>query len=456
MGSASHRRRYVLLVLALAALTGAGPLACSSPIPSHFTLRTAPDGTATETATLEPTPTVTDAPTTTETPTSQPVSPTEALQTALTIAVPTSAQRPVETTVAATRPPTRTPTLTPTSGPDLSQGQVHYDAESGFAVMLPDGWQAAKERGITFIANQQAVWESAAPNDPLVMITVGSLGDLFGGAVAKARSPDEVLMIGAGVLGKDWQMTVGAVKPAEVRGYPAAECAVQDGNDRRSPQLAGRCLVVLADNRAAVIWAFSPVDQWDEFAPTYEAMLRSLTFAEPVRSARAELTPTRATAAAPEPGGSKSPTPKPTIKKPPAVAAAATTPAAVRPFPAVGDPYTNEQEKYSLQVPKGWRVMEEEGTLTIASSVDDFSLPVPQGPMVEVTVGNLSTLWEGAAKGSTDPGPLLEVAVNVQVERGINYLDSARPVQIDGRPALAVDLAGAGLKGRLLSVYLGH
>ena len=451
MGKPSLHGRYVLLIVVLAALTVAGPLACTSPIPSHFTLRTAPDVTATETPTVEPTPTVTEAVTVTDTPATQPISSTQTPLPDVTSVMPTDTSQPVPSTLTPTRAPTRTPTLTPTPGSPLPQGQVHYDAESGFALMLPDGWQAVKDKGITFMANQPAVWESSAPNDPLVMVMVGPIGDLFGGAVAKARTPEEVLMIGAGTLSKDWQVEVGSVKDAEVKGYPAAECLIQDGNDKRTPQLAGRCLVVLADNRAAVIWALSPTDQWAEFAPTFQAMLRSLTFAEPVKLAQAGRTPSGPTPVAPGSGTPKPPTPRPTIKKPPAVAAAPP----VKPFPAVEDPYTNDVEKYSLKVPKGWRVMVEEGTLTIASSADDFSLPVPQGPMVEVTVGALSSLWEGAAKGSTDPGPLLEVAVKVQAERGIDYLGQAKPIQIDGHPALTVDLAGAGLKGRLLSVYLG-
>ncbi len=115
----------------------------------------------------------------------------------------------------------------------------------------------------------------------------------------------------------------------------------------------------------------------------------------------------------------------------------------------------NGAEHYSLVAPTGWRVLEEGGMFTIAASVDDFSLSVPRGPVVEAMTGSLSQLYDGAAKGATDANGLLQVAIQVQAGRGINVLGAPRPFSADGRSGLIVDVAGAGLRGQMLAVYLG-
>ena len=124
MGTLSQRYRYFAVVLLI--VTVAGPLACSSPIPSHFTLRPGSQGTPTVTSTPIP-PTFTPTATVTVTPT------------------PSLSPAPPDTTTPTPSPTrrkprqyTRTPTLTPTPTPRLPRGEVYYDDESGFAVVLPE------------------------------------------------------------------------------------------------------------------------------------------------------------------------------------------------------------------------------------------------------------------------------------------------------------------------------
>ncbi len=441
MGQRSQRNRMAAWIILAAALIVSGPLACSSPIPSHFTIRTGPEATPTFTFTpLPPTATATETPDLIPTPADSP-SPSY---------TPTLTPTPQQP-----RMYTRTPTLTATPTPRLPQGEVYYDDELGLAVVLPEGWTAGKDGNMTSMAISEAVWQSDAPNDPLIILVVGWLEEIFDGALAKAKTPEEVLMVAGGRLGRRWDARVKGVTQTTFKDYQAASGTIEDGNPERRPQLVGQAMSVLLDGRrAAVIWTLAPTDQWEEFQPTLNAVLNAITFTEPTRGP-VTPTPTRMARPTPTPRATPAPptTPQATIKRPPAVPSPTSPPRTA--FAKPEDLYVNEWENYSILVPKGWRVYIEEGTFTIAPSVDDFNLEVIRSPMVEVTVGSLSTLWDGAAAGSTDPGPLLEVALKVQAERGIRVVGSPQTLQVAGHPARSVELAGSGLGGRLTSIYLG-
>lgn len=305
------------------------------------------------------------------------------------------------------------------------------------------------------MAISEAVWESDAPNDPLIILVVGWLEEIFDGALAKAKTPEEILLVAGGSLGREWGARVKGVTESTFKDYPAATGIIEDSNPERRPQLTGQATAVLLNGRAAVIWTLAPTDQWDEFQPTLSAVLKAIAFTEPTRGPVTK-TPTRigraTSTSAPE---SEPMTPKPeaTINRPPAIPTPTSAPRVT--FEKPEDLYVNEWENYSILVPKGWRVYIEEGTFTIAPSVDDFSLDIIRSPMVEVTVGSLSTLWDGAAAGSTDPGFLLDVALKVQAERGIQVAGTPQTTQIAGYPARSAELAGSGLGGRLTSIYLG-
>lgn len=444
MGEISQRQRHVIAVLSITSIIIVGALACSSPIPSHFTIRTGQSATATFTVTPVP-PTATATVTATTTPATLP---TTTVASAATFTPTPSATRLLP------RDYTRTPTLTTTPTPRLPQGEVYYDDENGFALVLPEDWVAGKSGDGTAMAISDVVWQSDAPNDPFLILIVGAKDEILDGTLATARTADDVLLIAGGNLGQDWETKVTAVSDSSFKDFPAATSVLQDANPERHPQLKGRAIALLLDDRAAMIWTLAPVDQWEEFQPTLEGILNSITFTKPTQSP-VPKTPTK------ESGPTatlvpRTPTPavSPTIKRPPAVPTP-TAPSRAFSYGAPEDFYANEWENYSILVPKDWRVYIEEGTLTIAPSVDDFSLEVIRDPMVEVTVGSLSTLWDGAAAGATSPAPLLDVATRVQADRGIHVVSGPTPLQVAGNPALTVELAGQGLAGQLTSIYLG-
>ncbi|MCJ7628329.1 MAG: hypothetical protein MUO50_08070, partial [Longimicrobiales bacterium] len=269
-----------------------------------------------------------------------------------------------------------------------------------------------------------------------------------------ARTPANVLLVAGGSLGRERDIKLTSVTDSTFQDYQAAAGLIQDRNAERSPQLTGRAFALLLEGRAAVIWALAPEDQWEEFEPTLNTVLNSITFTEPTR-APSKKTPTKAAKATltPEPNA-PTPSAQPTIQRPPAIPTP-TAPSKAFSYEAPEDLYVNDWENYSILIPKDWRVYIEEGTLTIAPSVDDFSLEVIRSPMVEVTVGNLSTLWDGAAADTTEPQSLLDVATQVQAERGINIIGSPQATQIAGNPAVTVELSGREIGGQLTSIYLG-
>jgi hypothetical protein len=349
--------------------------------------------------------------------------------------------------------------LTSTPTRRLPQGEIYYDEERGFGAVLPEEWTAGEDGEKTAAAITEAVWLSDAPNDPLIIVVTGWLEEIFDGALAKATTPEEVILVAGGSLGDEWDARVKAVTEVDFKDYQAVTGTIEDANPERLPQLTGRAVAVLLDGRAAMIWSLAPEDQWEEFEPTLNAFLNSITFTEPTRPP-ATRTPTRQRRATSTRASGASeldePTaePRPTIPRPPAVPTPTAVPQTFD-FPLPEDLYVNDWENYSILVPEGWRVYIEEGTFTVAPSVDDFSLDVIRSPMVEVTVGSLSSLWDGAAAGATGPQSLLDVAIQVQVERGLSVVGEPRSVQIAGNPALTVELTGQGLGGQLTSVYLG-
>ena len=451
MGSISRHNPYYPVLLLVGLCLAAVPLACSSPIPSHITLRTGVQATSTYTPAPVVEPAKTEAAAASASPTVRPASTNTPAPTAPFTQTAVLSAPVAPPTVPL---PTRTPTLTPSPTSSFPQGGIYYDEEAGFAIALPRQWMTAKEGMRTYMAITREVWGSRFPNDPLLILVAGPLDEIFEGALARADTPDDVLMVAAGVLGRDWRLKVTSIAETTLEGYPAVRGVVEDADPGRAPQLVGSVVATLLDGRALTIWALTPFDQWEEFEPTYQAMMSSLTLTEPVRRAQAEETVVQVPM-------SQAATATPTIRRPPAVdsrltpATRATATATKLTFPAVEDPYTNDVENYSLLVPKGWRVMIEDGTFTIAPTVDDFSAPVLEVPMVEVTVGSLAVLYDGAASGADGPGPLLDAALKIQLERGINALGSPRSIQVDGHPAALVDLSGAGFRGQLLSVHLG-
>ncbi len=120
---------------------------------------------------------------------------------------------------------------------------------------------------------------------------------LFDGAIASARTASDVLMVAAGALGQTWNVKVGTPVDMVVNGYPAASGTIEDDKPDRRPQLVGRCVSVLLQGRAAVLWTIGPLAEWQAFAPTFDGMLASVTFPEPVAQG-AGATPTRAVPAA--------------------------------------------------------------------------------------------------------------------------------------------------------------
>ena len=338
--------------------------------------------------------------------------------------------------------PTREEREAPRPAPVALEGEIHYEGELGFAVMLPDGWIAGSSKGRLFMANSEAVWKADVPTAPLVMVQADKLAEFFGGAVAKAKTANEVLMVAAGALGDEWDVKVGSISDAQVAGYPAAVAVIEDAKPDRRPQLIGRCVAVLLEDRAAVLWSLGPRAEWQAFAPTFDGMLASATFPEPVRLAKAgaEAEPTKAAK---------------TTKAAAAAAAKPQAPAAPVSFPAPQDLYVNATEHYSVLAPAAWRVLEEAGMFTIAASVDDFSLPMPNGPLAEVTVGSLAKLYDGAAKDAATSEALLSVVLQLQASRGITQLGGAQSVSVNGSAGVLADVSGEGLRGQLVAVHLG-
>jgi predicted small lipoprotein YifL len=180
-------------------------------------------------------------------------------------------------------PPTKTPAPTATPLPGLAlAAEAFRSAEGGFAVGYPEGWQNLSFGSMVVFARNEQAMQSSTPTDTLVMVEGGPLANLTMAQTDMSGATDSRKMLElalAALSSGDTTFETGEIKDVQVGGTQGAAADIS-GEDS-DMQVAGRVVCFYLGENGVDVLAAGPADHWNEFIPTFEAMVASMTFFAP-------------------------------------------------------------------------------------------------------------------------------------------------------------------------------
>ena len=198
---------------------------------------------------------------------------------------PTATQRPTFTPTPL--PPTATPTtavLPPAATaipiPGELGEQPYVSQAYAFQIAYPAGWTPVELGDVLILLGDPLAISTNTPTQA-VTISSGPLETFLGGmlvgvppdgagAVLQALIPQ---LMGAGIQ-------LGELEMRAVGDLPVV-AAPFSGQDETGIPVAGYVVLALGEQRAAILMASAPAEQWPGFAPTFTAMLDTFSFTTP-------------------------------------------------------------------------------------------------------------------------------------------------------------------------------
>lgn len=337
---------------------------------------------------------------------------------------PTATPTPVPPTATPTPvPPTPTPTPipptpTPTPLPSMPLEAEYISDAGGFSFQYPEDWAVTSFFGLTLVgANQEAldaVMEGETPEMVILMFT-GSFDDLNIDPATLESPADLFEMKGVGpfdseeALSENWDM--GEIVELTIDDYPAAAAEFASDVDSDEEMNGYAAVVVMEDlERAAVFVGGTAPEQWEEMAPTIEAIALSMTFFEPT--------------AAEIPGGEE----------------------------LASEPFVSATNGYSIGYPEGWQFMDM-GAMVIF--VSDLAIMDSDAPTAVIVMADaVETFLDGSLVEIS--GDQLETVLTLAAgQMGEDFeLGEVEGFTVNGLPAAGAELAGFADDGTEMAGYL--
>ncbi len=193
---------------------------------------------------------------------------------------PTATPVPTNTPV----PPTNTPvplTEAPTKVLPLAE-EAYRSAEGGFSLRYPEGWQVLALGAEVFFYQDESAMAETVPAVPLLLVSAGPLEDVFVTDLSGSTSSDEMTEMIMEEMHAD-ESFEGEVTP--LRGFQVGgrEAGGADFSGTiEGAEAAGRVVAVLVDEDWGwVLLSLSQPAAWEDFAPTLDAILETVTFFPP-------------------------------------------------------------------------------------------------------------------------------------------------------------------------------
>jgi hypothetical protein len=147
---------------------------------------------------------------------------------------------------------------------------------------LPEGWVAASMFSMTFAAPEQATLDEMNAGEelatPAIMAMIGPPDEMAEGVDTVEELTDQMLTEEF-EPGED--MTVGEPSSLTVGGLPATAVDFSGTDPDTGQDLSMRMITVLGPEHAGSFFGIAPQDQWDDFSPTFDEIIASVTFFEP-------------------------------------------------------------------------------------------------------------------------------------------------------------------------------
>jgi hypothetical protein len=277
------------------------------------------------------------------------------------------------------------------------EDEAFQNRQSGYSIRYPMGWEnlVYEEVGADiFYDPAEPIAEVMdgviLPEIPIVAITGGTLDVAFDGQVEGTENAREVLDILISWVSDYDNFETGEVETAAEDEQTVAAVDVAWSQDDMAA--AGRYIVLHMGDRILAIQTLGTVEGWDDFVPTFESMLDSITVFE----LETEL------------GG-------------------------------VTQEY--EGEYYTIRYPSGWEAYSQEGTIFFFESEDVFDEEVPSVPVIVIEAGPLDKLADGHAAGAHIAEEMLEAVGDAQRARGKEFeMGQVDTFEVAGEPAAGVDV----------------
>ncbi len=176
--------------------------------------------------------------------------------------------------------PSAKPTTTapPFLALELGDEEVRNEM-GGYALRPPDGWQVASLGGELFVFENED--DLDVPSIPIIWVKGGSLETLADGDMAGAQDAQEMIQVLAERGRRQGQnFEFGELPAVSVAGERSASVNFSYSQDGRLA--AGRYVAIHLNERGILIAGIGIVDAWEPFIPTFEAVLASMSFFEPV------------------------------------------------------------------------------------------------------------------------------------------------------------------------------
>ncbi len=146
---------------------------------------------------------------------------------------------------------------------------------NGYSIAYPEGWQSMDMGTMVIFVSDLASMSADSPTAVVVM--ADTVENFLEGAMVGISGDqlEAVLTVAATQMGEDF--VLGEAQSLTANDMPAAGAEISGTADDGTP-MAGYLALVLGDTHAAMILGAMPADSWPAFAPTFFAMLDTLTF----------------------------------------------------------------------------------------------------------------------------------------------------------------------------------
>ena len=166
--------------------------------------------------------------------------------------------------------------------PTIALAQSHRNEGAGFSMDLPEDWVAMSMITVTVAAPSQEALEEMNTGDklttPVIMAMIGSPEDMTEGATTVDELTEQML---SDEFKVEEGMTVSEPVSLTVGGLDATSVDFSGLDPDSGQEITARMITVLGVQHAGVFFGMAPTEQWNDFSPTFDAIIATVAFFEP-------------------------------------------------------------------------------------------------------------------------------------------------------------------------------
>jgi len=157
--------------------------------------------------------------------------------------------------------------------------QPYRNDLGGYTIRYPKDWLYDAYGGQVMFYESEEAAMTEVPSTPIVLLEVATIDELdysYVSGISEAKDSRAMLQILVDDLRGQGEVSVGATQDLTVGGSKAAAADIR--GTEQGLDIAGRVVCVHLGDRGGVFVAVGAREDWDEFVPTFEAMLGSMAF----------------------------------------------------------------------------------------------------------------------------------------------------------------------------------